>query len=103
MKKTTLLAAAVVTTLSAQASNALDLNNMTTSERAAFGEAVRDYVLKNPELIMEAVQVLRDREAAAEAQSDYDLVAVNKDDIFNDGYSFVGGNPGGRCCSGRIH
>ena len=95
MKKTTLLAAAVVTTLSAQASNALDLNNMTTAERAAFGEAVRDYVLKNPELIMEAVQVLRDREAAAEAQSDYDLVAVNKDDIFNDGYSYVGGNPEG--------
>jgi protein-disulfide isomerase len=90
-----ILAAAIAAVLSTQAASALDLNDMNAQERAAFGAAVRSYILENPELIMEAVQVLRDREAAAEAQSDFDLVAVNANDIFNDGYSYVGGNPNG--------
>lgn len=90
-----IMAVAIAAILSAQAASALDLNDMNAQERAAFGAAVRSYILENPELIMEAVQVLRDREAAAEAQSDFDLVAVNANDIFNDGYSYIGGNPEG--------
>ncbi len=60
-----------------------------------FGEAVRAYLMENPQVIMEAVAVLQQREAEAEAQNDLTLVQDNYDDIFYDGYSHVAGNPDG--------
>lgn len=74
---------------------ALDLDAMTEEERAAFGDAVREYLMENPQVIMEAVQVLEQRQAEAQAQADLSLVADNAEAIFEDGYSFVGGNPEG--------
>ncbi len=74
---------------------ALDLKSMNDEERAAFGEAVRAYILENPELIMEAVAVLEERQQAAQAQADVQLVADNREALFNDGFSYVGGNPEG--------
>ena len=43
----------------------------------------------------DAVQVLEQRQQQAQLQADFDLVSNNADDIVNDGYSFVGGNPDG--------
>ena len=54
---------------------------------------MREYLLENPETIFEAVEVFRQREAQAEAAADLNLVAANADAIFNDGFSYVGGNP----------
>ena len=86
------LALALATTV--QASD-LDLNNMTPDEKDAFGAQVRAYLLENPEVIMEAVQVLEARQAEERARGDLDLVAANMDALINDGYSWVGGNPDG--------
>lgn len=74
---------------------ALDLNAMSEEERAMFRAEVRSYLMDNPEVIMEAVELLQDREAQAQAQADLTLVSDNADEIFNDGYSYVGGNPDG--------
>jgi len=74
---------------------ALDLNAMSDAEKAEFGAQVRDYLLENPEVIVEAITILEQRNAAAEAQADKDLVAANANELFNDGYSWVGGNPDG--------
>lgn len=74
---------------------ALDLDEMTEAERAAFGAEVRAYLMENPEVIMEAVELLQQREAEEQARADFDLVADNADAIFDDGYSWVGGNPDG--------
>ncbi|MCX7559985.1 DsbA family protein [Sulfitobacter sp. F26204] len=74
---------------------AMDLTELTDAERAQFRAEVRSYLLENPEVIMEAVDALREREAAQQAQADIDLVSVNAEAIFNDGYSWVGGNPEG--------
>ena len=75
--------------------HAFDLNSMSADEKEAFGQAVREYLLENPETIFEAVEVFRQREAEAEAAADLNLVAANADAIFNDGFSYVGGNPEG--------
>jgi protein-disulfide isomerase len=85
---------ALATATATQAAD-LDLDNMTDAQRDAFGAQVREYLLENPEVIMEAVQVLEARQAQAQAQGDLDLVAANTDALFNDGYSWVGGNPDG--------
>ncbi|WP_120632868.1 DsbA family protein [Ruegeria sp. EL01] len=74
---------------------ALDLNAMTDTEKAEFGAQVREYLLENPDVIIEAINILEQRNAAAEAETDKELVAANVDELFNDGYSWVGGNPDG--------
>lgn len=74
---------------------ALDLGAMTEDERAAFRAEVRAYLMDNPEVILEAVNLLEQRQAMAEAHADVELVRANADAIFNDGFSWVGGNPEG--------
>lgn len=70
-------------------------SDLTPQERANFRSEVRAYLLDNPEVILEAMQVLRDREARAESQADNQLLSALNDEIFNDGVSYVGGNPDG--------
>ena len=86
--------AALVAALALPAA-ALDLSNMTEEERANFREEIRAYLLENPQIIMEAVAVLEERQQAEQAQADLNLVANNTEALFNDGYSYVGGNPDG--------
>jgi protein-disulfide isomerase len=81
--------------LLAAPAQALDLTAMSEAERKAFREEVRAYLLDNPEVIMEAVAVLEDRKAAAQETDDLSLVRANAEAIFNDGFSWVGGNPEG--------
>lgn len=72
-----------------------DFRNMTPEQRAAFGEAVRAYLLEQPEVIFDAIKLLEERRTAAAARSDRDVVAANAEALFADGYSYVGGNPDG--------
>jgi protein-disulfide isomerase len=73
----------------------LELDNMTGAERAAFRAEVRAYLLENPEVLMEAIDVLEQRQAEEGAQADTELVAQNRAALFEDGHSWVGGNPEG--------
>lgn len=74
---------------------AIDLDRMSDSERAAFRAEVRDYLLEHPEVIMEAVAVLEERQASRQAQDDATVVRANAEALFDDGHSWVGGNPEG--------
>ncbi|MZR13171.1 thioredoxin domain-containing protein [Maritimibacter sp. DP07] len=74
---------------------AFDIGAMTEDERTMFRDEVRAYLLDNPEVLMEAIQVLESRQAAQAEANDVALVAANSDALFNDGYSHVGGNPDG--------
>lgn len=74
---------------------AFDITQMSDSERAEFGNAVREYLVENPEVIIEAIEVLEARQAEAEARADIEMIAANADELFNDGVSWVGGNPDG--------
>ncbi len=81
--------------LMAGAATATDLSSMTDAERTAFRAEVRAYLLDNPEVIMEAVNLLEERKAQAQAQADETLVQAEAEQLFNDGFSWVGGNPEG--------
>ena len=81
--------------LIATQSAALELDAMTDSERAAFRAEIRSYLLENPEVLMEAIGVLEQRQQAAKVGNDVALAQNFADQLFNDGYSFVGGNPDG--------
>ncbi|MEZ5779333.1 MAG: DsbA family protein [Paracoccaceae bacterium] len=74
---------------------AFDISAMSDAEREAFRAEIRSYLLENPEVLAEAIDVLQERQAAEAAKGDLQLVKANTDDLYNDGYSFVGGNPDG--------
>ncbi|MEL6840460.1 MAG: DsbA family protein [Pseudomonadota bacterium] len=88
------LALPLLITLSSGA-HALELDAMTEAERSAFQAEVRAYILENPEIIREAIGVLQQREQEQQALNDVALAQANADALFNDGHSFVGGNPDG--------
>ena len=74
---------------------ALDLTAMTDAERAAFRAEVRAYLLDNPEVLQEANAALQAREQQVQFETDMALVQTYSDALFNDGHSYVGGNPDG--------
>ena len=74
---------------------ALDLGAMTDAERQAFRAEIRAYLLDNPEVLMEAIAVLEQRQTELSANNDKATVRANAKAIFDDGYSWVGGNPEG--------
>ena len=90
-----LLIAAALTCATALPAAAFDPAKMTEAEKAAFGQAVRDYLMANPEVLIESINVLEERRAADESKNDKLLVQHFKDGLVNDGHSWVGGNKDG--------
>ena len=74
---------------------AMDINNLTNADRKVLQKEIRRYILENPEIIFEAADIVRKREAALELQEDEELIQSNFNEIFYDNYSYVGGNPDG--------
>jgi len=68
---------------------------MSPEAREALRSEIRAYLLDNPEVIVEAIEVLEARRQAATAAGDRELVAANRDALVDDGFSWVGGNPQG--------
>ena len=74
---------------------AFDLNNMTSADRETLQKEIKRYILENPDIIFEAANLVRKREAALEIQRDKDIIQANFEEVFYDNYSYVGGNPDG--------
>ena len=85
----------VVLSLWATSASAFDISNMSDEDRAIFRAEIRDYLLENPEVLMEAIAVLEERRAAEEANNDLAMLDRHQDAIFEDGFSYIGGNPDG--------
>ncbi|WP_159587652.1 DsbA family protein [Chelativorans xinjiangense] len=60
-----------------------------------FEAQARQYLLQNPEIVVEALQRLEDRRQFAEANELQTLIAERRDDIFNDAAAPTVGNPEG--------
>jgi protein-disulfide isomerase len=90
-------AAATAALLSAAApapASAAD-GTMSPENRAAIENIVRDYILSNPEIIMEAVERLRAKQRMAEESADRQALESNRAALLADPNSHVGGNPKG--------
>lgn len=74
---------------------AFDITEMTDAEREAFRAEVRAYMLEYPELFIEVIGVLENRNAASKREADKQMIYDYALEIFDDGYSYVGGNPEG--------
>ena len=56
---------------------------------------IRDYLLSNPEILLEMLELIEERRNLAKEDRDRQLFAVHQDQITDDGISYVGGNPEG--------
>ncbi len=86
---------ALAATLTATTALAGGLGEMTADERTAFQAEVKAYLLENPEVIVEAMTELQTREDQAAADRDLQMLADNKDIIYQNPADWVGGNPAG--------
>jgi protein-disulfide isomerase len=68
---------------------------MTEAERTAFRDEVRAYLLENPEVLIEAMDVLQQREEVAGLERDSQIIAAKSSLIFANPNDWVGGNPNG--------
>ena len=75
--------------------SAFEIDAMSDAERDIFRSEIRDYLLENPDVLMEAIAVLEERRTAEAETADVELLNTHREAIFNDDFSFVGGNPDG--------
>ena len=90
-----LLQTLAATTLLAGPAAAFDITAMSDAEKEAFRAEIRSYLLENPDVLMEAINVLETREQRAAIEQDKLLLEENRDAIFNHPADWVGGNPDG--------
>ncbi len=74
---------------------ATDLSDLTAVEREALREEIRQLLLENPEIIIEALERQGEMDAAEQEASDAQLISRYGDELFADSHSWVGGNPEG--------
>jgi protein-disulfide isomerase len=67
----------------------------TPTQRDAIGQIVREYLLRNPEVIRDAIAELESRSQEAQAQAQAAALRDDRDKIFNSPHDVVAGNPQG--------
>jgi protein-disulfide isomerase len=68
---------------------------LSPAQRQAVEDAVGDYLRKHPEIVVEAINILRQREQVSEAAQTRNVIAARGPELFNDSSTPVGGNPDG--------
>jgi protein-disulfide isomerase len=68
---------------------------MSDVDRKELREEIRAYLLENPEVLIEAMDVLQAREEKAATLRDVQMVSSLNDVIFHNANDWVGGNPDG--------
>jgi protein-disulfide isomerase len=89
------VAAFALATMAPLGAGALDLDSLDDGQRAAFRAEVRAYLLENPEVLLEAIAVLEERQSAAQSDDEATLIAANAQALFENPTAWAGGNPEG--------
>jgi protein-disulfide isomerase len=71
------------------------LSTVDPEQRRVTEAIVRDYILRNPEIVLEAIRTLQSREQAVAGESAIHAVAANHRALRYDPATPVGGNPNG--------
>ncbi|HKJ73924.1 MAG TPA: DsbA family protein [Alphaproteobacteria bacterium] len=82
------LAAGIIAFLLSPSTPTTAADEFSPAQKNEIGNIIRSYLLKNPEVIEEAVQVLQDRRVSKAIQSHWDEIINPKD-------AFIAGNPKG--------
>jgi len=77
----------------ASIARAAETRSFTPAQRAEIGDVVRAYLLDHPEVLVDAMNALQAKQDKAAKDKAAAVIKSRPNDIFNDGYSFVAGNP----------
>ncbi|MCC5014125.1 MULTISPECIES: DsbA family protein [unclassified Legionella] len=95
MKFTSLLAAgALITAMNSPVVMAADTDTMTDAQKKAIEKVVHDYLVNNPEVLIEASQALQQKQQQTMQQQAQAAIKDNASQLFNDSMA-VAGNPKG--------
>ncbi|MEO0760214.1 MAG: DsbA family protein [Pseudomonadota bacterium] len=87
-----LLAAATLLADAPAAAQGFDFGAMSEQEQQAFGEAVRQYLIENPEVVGEAIRELRRKAEETERAAEVSLVRRYLGALHDTEYSWAGGD-----------
>jgi protein-disulfide isomerase len=65
---------------------------LTDAQKQAIDARIRDYLLAHPEVIVEALQLFEEQQAALEGEQQKQAIADNRDELLNGAGNPVGGN-----------
>lgn len=68
---------------------------MAPEQKRAIEKLIRDYLLENPEIVVQAMEKLQEKRRAAEAEASRLALSAKKDELLNDPTSPVGGDRNG--------
>ncbi len=88
----TLVAALLLVPAYAASEKPFDFNQLTDEDQAALHKIIREYLVQNPEVLVEALQVLQDREQLSQEAASREAINRLSGQLLDDGYSWVGGN-----------
>ena len=71
------------------------LLDLTPAERQQLRAEIRDFLVENPEILLEVSEILEEKQNSAQSDQDIKLVDANADALLDDGFSYVTGNPDG--------
>ena len=74
---------------------AQDRNGFSDEQKSQVKDMVREYILENPEIVVEALTLLQAKEEQARAEQQAKALATHKDALFNPAENTVIGNPNG--------
>jgi protein-disulfide isomerase len=89
------LAFAPVTVNAQEAAASAEKSPFSSEQKAALDTAIHDYLMANPQVIMDSVEQYRQNQEANEAKGFVEKIKERHDDIYNDAASPVVGNKKG--------
>jgi protein-disulfide isomerase len=78
-----------------QAALAQQAQPFTPEQKAALQQLVREVLVSNPEILLEAMNALEAKQQAEAGKASKAAIVANRKAIFEDGVSYVAGNPQG--------
>src|SRR5690242_8291819 len=66
------------------------------ANRVEIENIIRDYLVKNPELLLDMQQALETKQREEQRVANLEVIKAAKDDIFNSAYDGYVGNPDGK-------
>ncbi len=78
-----------------QQASAIDLEDLGTAERAALEQLIFDYIMSNPEVILESVQTYQEALASGDPLADREAIARVQETLMQSPAAWSGGNQDG--------
>ncbi len=90
------LAGLIIVAAALTSATPLAADEFSSSQKSAIEAIIKDYIMKNPELLRDAINELEARDKAAEDQARNKLIGDQQGPLYTSPYQAIVGNPNGK-------